>query len=77
VGVFDYVIAIDFNRVPGTPVSSQVEPGGPTPGGGIWVHVSNAVATEGCVTVSRADVVAILRWLDPADHPMIAMGPLA
>jgi L,D-peptidoglycan transpeptidase YkuD (ErfK/YbiS/YcfS/YnhG family) len=76
VGVFNYVIAIDFNRVPGTPVSSQVEPGGPTPGGGIWVHVSNGVATEGCVTLSPAGVVAILRWLDPAEHPMIAMGPL-
>ena len=34
--VFDYVVAIDFNRVAGSPVSDGAEPEGPGPGGGIF-----------------------------------------
>jgi L,D-peptidoglycan transpeptidase YkuD (ErfK/YbiS/YcfS/YnhG family) len=73
VGVFDYVVAIDFNRVPGSPVSSTAEPKGEGPGGGIWLHVDNGAATLACVTVSKQDMVTILRWLDPSQHPVIVL----
>jgi L,D-peptidoglycan transpeptidase YkuD (ErfK/YbiS/YcfS/YnhG family) len=74
VGVFDYVVAIDFNRVPGSPVSSTAEPKGEGPGGGIWLHVDNGAATLACVTVSEANLVTILRWLDPGQHPVIVLS---
>ena len=73
VGVFDYVVAIDFNRVPGSPVSSTAEPKGEGPGGGIWLHVDNGAATLACVTVSKPNMVTIVRWLDPSQHPVIVL----
>jgi L,D-peptidoglycan transpeptidase YkuD (ErfK/YbiS/YcfS/YnhG family) len=73
VGVFDYVVAIDFNRVPGSPVSNATEPKGEAPGGGIWLHVDNGAATLACVTVSKQNMVTILRWLDPSQHPVIVL----
>jgi L,D-peptidoglycan transpeptidase YkuD (ErfK/YbiS/YcfS/YnhG family) len=73
VGVFDYVVAIDFNRVPGSPVSRAAEPKGEGPGGGIWLHVDNGAATLACVTVSQPNMVTILRWLNPSDHPVIVL----
>jgi L,D-peptidoglycan transpeptidase YkuD (ErfK/YbiS/YcfS/YnhG family) len=72
--VFDYVVAIDFNRVAGSPVSSSAQPKGPGPGGGIWLHVDNGAATLACVTVSEANLVTILRWLDPGQHPVIVLS---
>ena len=72
--VFDYVVAIDFNRVAGSEVSSPAEPQGPGPGGGIWLHVDNGAATLACVTVSEANLVTILRWLDPSQHPVIVLS---
>ena len=72
--VFDYVVAIDFNRVAGSPVSNGAEPEGPGPGGGIWLHVDNGAATLACVTVAEADMVTILRWLDPSQHPVIVLS---
>jgi L,D-peptidoglycan transpeptidase YkuD (ErfK/YbiS/YcfS/YnhG family) len=74
-GVFDYVVAIDFNRQAGTPPSNMTEPEGPTPGNGIWLHVSNGVPTQGCVTLSQADMASILQWLAPSQHPVIVMDP--
>lgn len=74
-GIFDYVVPIDFNRQPGTPPTNPVEPNGTRQGGGIWLHVGNGTATAGCVTVTRADMVRILQFLDPQRHPVIVMGP--
>ncbi|HEY2237135.1 MAG TPA: hypothetical protein VGI21_00020, partial [Streptosporangiaceae bacterium] len=51
-GVFNYVVAIDFNRVAGSPVTSTKQPWGPRPGGDIWLHVDNGAPTLGCVTVA-------------------------
>jgi len=72
-GVFDYVVAIDFNRVPGSPVSSTDQPNGPQPGGDVWLHVDNGAPTLACVTVPRSAMVAILKWLDPSQHPVIVL----
>ncbi len=74
VGVFDYVVAIDFNRVPGSPVSSTVEPRGEAPGGGVWLHVDNGAPTLACVTVAKQNMVTILRWLNPSQHPVIVLN---
>lgn len=73
-GAFDYVIAIDYNRVPGASPRDPRAPLGPGKGQGIWVHVDHDGPTHGCVSLSRAHMVDLLRALDPADHPVIVMG---
>lgn len=75
--VFDYVIAINFNRRPTAPPSDPVEPRGAAVGGGIWLHVDDGKPTAGCVSISRSDMVEVLRWLKPGDHPVIVMGDKA
>ncbi len=72
-GVFNYVVAIDFNRVAGSPVTSTKQPWGPRPGGDIWLHVDNGAPTLGCVTVAQPNMVTILKWLDPSQHPVIVL----
>ena len=72
-GVFNYVVAIDFNRVAGSPVTSTKQPWGPRPGGDIWLHVDNGAPTLGCVTVAQPNMATILKWLDPSQHPVIVL----
>ncbi len=55
---------IDFN----TP------PTGPS-GSGIFLHADTGAATQGCVSLPLSNLDAVLRWLDPALHPVIVMGP--
>ncbi|WP_322942172.1 L,D-transpeptidase family protein [Actinacidiphila yeochonensis] len=71
---FDYVIAIDYNRVPGTSPLDGTQPLGADKGGGIWVHVDHGGPTHGCVSIPAPDMVTLLRALQPADHPVIVMG---
>jgi L,D-peptidoglycan transpeptidase YkuD (ErfK/YbiS/YcfS/YnhG family) len=74
---FDYVIAIDYNRVPGHSPLDGSQPLGPSRGGGIWVHVDHGGPTHGCVSIAAAHMVELLRTLLPADHPVIVMGDRA
>ncbi|CAG7653311.1 L,D-transpeptidase family protein [Actinacidiphila bryophytorum] len=71
---FDYVIAINYNRVPGTSPLDGTQPMGASRGGGIWVHVDHGGPTHGCVSISAAHMVDLLHTLQPADHPVIVMG---
>jgi L,D-peptidoglycan transpeptidase YkuD (ErfK/YbiS/YcfS/YnhG family) len=71
---FDYVIAIDYNRVRGTPPNDPTRPLGREKGGGIWLHMDHGSGTSGCVSLSRAAMEYLLRTLDPAQHPVIVMG---
>ena len=73
-GVFNYVVAIDFNRVAGSQVTSTAQPWGEGPGGDIWLHVDNGAPTLGCVTVAQASMVTILKWLNPGQHPVIVLS---
>jgi L,D-peptidoglycan transpeptidase YkuD (ErfK/YbiS/YcfS/YnhG family) len=58
------VIAYNVKRVPGL-------------GSAIFLHVTHHDATTGCVSLPRPDLLALLRWLQPADHPRIIMGTAA
>lgn len=62
---YAYAAVVDFNRPD------------PVPGRGsaIFLHVSGRGATAGCVSVSRARMVRVLRWLDPAKQPRITIAP--
>jgi L,D-peptidoglycan transpeptidase YkuD (ErfK/YbiS/YcfS/YnhG family) len=44
-------------------------------GGGIFLHVQKSRYTAGCVAGPLDDIRWVVRWLDPALHPRIAMGP--
>ncbi|MGY1603796.1 L,D-transpeptidase family protein [Geodermatophilus sp. SYSU D00815] len=61
--VYDHAVVIDYNR-------------GGTPGAGsaFFLHVTDGAPTAGCVAVDRGSMVALLRWLDPAARPLIAIG---
>jgi L,D-peptidoglycan transpeptidase YkuD (ErfK/YbiS/YcfS/YnhG family) len=59
--VYDQAVVIDYNRAP-------VVPGA---GSAFFLHVGNGKPTAGCVSVPARDLDAVLRWLDPAKHPVI------
>jgi L,D-peptidoglycan transpeptidase YkuD (ErfK/YbiS/YcfS/YnhG family) len=61
---YDYGAVIDYNTDP-------VVPGA---GSAIFLHVSTGAPTTGCVTLPVDELLEILRWLDPAQDPVIQMG---
>lgn len=74
---FDYVIAIDYNRVPGTPPDDAEQPEGEDKGGGIWLHLDHGSGTSACVSLSKEAMEYLLRTLDPDRHPVVLMGDRA
>jgi L,D-peptidoglycan transpeptidase YkuD (ErfK/YbiS/YcfS/YnhG family) len=67
VPAYNYAATIAYNTAP-------VVQGA---GSGIFLHVGTGGATAGCVSLASADLVKVLRWLDPNAHPFIAMGTSA
>lgn len=76
-GSFDYVIAINYNRQPGTSPLDWTRPLGSSRGGGIWIHVDHGGPTHGCVSIAENHMKELLRTLDPARHPVVVMGDAA
>jgi len=58
---YDYFAVIEYNRQP-------VVPGR---GSAIFLHVSIGAPTTGCVAIPRVDLLRVLRFLRPSNHPMI------
>jgi L,D-peptidoglycan transpeptidase YkuD (ErfK/YbiS/YcfS/YnhG family) len=61
---YDYAVVIGYNIAP-------VRAGA---GSAFFVHVDAGAASQGCVETPRASVIALLRWLDPGQHPEITIG---
>jgi len=63
VPAYDYAAVIAYNtaRTPGL-------------GSAIFLHVGTGSATAGCVSVPRARLIGLLRWLRPSDHPRITIS---
>ncbi|MFD9717752.1 L,D-transpeptidase family protein [Streptomyces sp. NPDC059076] len=76
-GAFDYVVAVNYNRVAGHTPLSWTRPLGDARGGGIWLHVEHGAGTQGCVGLPRERMKELLRRLDPAAEPVVVMGPVA
>ncbi|MER6675202.1 L,D-transpeptidase family protein [Streptomyces sp. NPDC000983] len=76
-GSFDYVIAVDYNREPGTSPLDWTRPLGEDRGGGIWLHVDHGGPTHGCVGLARPHMKALLLALDPELQPVVVMGDRA
>ncbi|MEU8532843.1 hypothetical protein OH540_31120 [Streptomyces sp. BPPL-273] len=74
---FDYVIAIDYNRVKGTPPNDPTRPRGASKGGGIWLHMDHGSGTSACVSLPKPGMEYLLRALDPDAHPVVVMGDKA
>ena len=73
-GSFDYVLSIDYNHVPGSPPSDYRMPLGTDRGQGVWFHVDHGSPTHACVSIAREQMRLLLRWLRPADRPVVVMG---
>lgn len=76
-GSFDHVVAIDYNRVPGTSPLDWTRPLGAQRGGGVWVHVDHNGPTQACVSIAKEHMEELLRALDPDMRPVIVMGDAA
>lgn len=74
---FDYVIAIDYNRVKGTPPNDPTRPHGQKKGGSIWLHMDHGSGTSACVGLPKSAMRQLLRTLDPKQHPVVVMGDKA
>ncbi len=63
VPAYDYAAVIAYNtaRVPGL-------------GSAVFLHVGTGGATGGCVSLPRAELIRILRWLRPREHPQIIIS---
>lgn len=78
---YDYVAVLDYNLPRGAitagadGVRRASQPADTAAGGGIFLHVSDGRTTAGCIAVSRRVMRTVLRWLDPAAHPVIVVGP--
>ncbi|WP_329119847.1 L,D-transpeptidase family protein [Streptomyces sp. NBC_01465] len=73
-GSFDYVVAINYNRKPGTTPLDWTRPMGASRGGGVWFHVEHGGPTHGCVALAEPRMKELLRWLDPSKKPVVVMG---
>jgi L,D-peptidoglycan transpeptidase YkuD (ErfK/YbiS/YcfS/YnhG family) len=76
-GSFDYVIAINYNRRPGTTPLDWTRPLGAGRGGGIWLHVDHGGPTHGCVSLRKDHMRTLLLALDPDRDPVVVMGDAA
>lgn len=68
------MIAINYNRKPGTSPLDWTRPLGAGRGGGIWLHVDHDGPTHGCVSIARSHMKELLLALDPDLHPVVVMG---
>jgi L,D-peptidoglycan transpeptidase YkuD (ErfK/YbiS/YcfS/YnhG family) len=64
---YPYFAVIDYNDNP-------TVAGPNAPGSGIFLHAWMGEATEGCVALHIPQLLRVLRWLDPAEHPAIEIG---
>lgn len=76
-GSFDHVVAINYNRRPGTTPLDWTRPLGAGRGGGIWIHVDHGGPTQGCVSLPMPRMKELLRWLDPQRSPQVVMGDVS
>ncbi|MEV7028899.1 L,D-transpeptidase family protein [Streptomyces sp. NPDC093272] len=71
---FDYVIAIDYNRLRGAPPHDATRPWGAGRGGKIWLHLDHGSGTSACIGLPREAMRSLLRTFDPARDPVVVMG---
>lgn len=63
-GVYAHAVVINYNMSP-------VVKGA---GSAFFLHITNGQPTLGCVAIGAANLNQVMRWLDPAKHPVISIG---
>lgn len=65
---YRYAVVIDYN--------TRNAPGGVVQGAGsaFFLHVTVGEPTQGCISIAQDQLIRLLRWLRPADHPRIVIG---
>lgn len=66
---YNYAAVVEFNTG-----STKIRPPNRPSGSGIFLHVHGTGYTAGCISVGQAQLASILRSLDPAANPHIAIG---
>jgi L,D-peptidoglycan transpeptidase YkuD (ErfK/YbiS/YcfS/YnhG family) len=61
---YRYFAVIEYNAAPVTRDR----------GSAIFLHVSAGRPTAGCVSLPEAQLVRLLRWLQPSAHPLVHLG---
>lgn len=74
VQLYNYVIAINYNRKIGTAPRKNIQLTNST-GSGYWIHQRGLGSTRGCVSLTKKQLVTTLQWLDRTAAPHIIMGP--
>jgi L,D-peptidoglycan transpeptidase YkuD (ErfK/YbiS/YcfS/YnhG family) len=64
---YPYLAVVEFNMRPTVPGR----------GSGIFLHAQTGNATNGCVSLRRAELRGVLRWLRPSASPTITIGTTA
>lgn len=78
---YAHAAVIDFNRPGGVRWDAKrgqfvtSKPADTRRGSAIFLHASGKGSTAGCVSVSRTNMVRLLKWLNPAKKPRIVMAP--
>ncbi len=61
---YAYLAVVEFNMKPVVPDR----------GSGIFLHVQMGSPTNGCISLPRAQLLRVLRWLSPSASPRIVIG---
>ena len=64
---YPYFAVVRFNMDP-------IRTGRGAPGSGIFLHSWIGGPTAGCVALPEAQLLDVLRWLNPSSHPVIEIG---
>lgn len=64
ISLYDYALVIDYNR---SPVVAGA-------GSAFFMHISEGMPTQGCVSLPRKAIKQLLRWVKPARDPVISIG---
>lgn len=65
---YEFAVSTGYNALPNRRVYGR--------GAGIFLHVFGRSYTAGCVSMARADMLRLLRRLDPSQRPACAIGTL-
>ncbi len=74
VQIFNYVLAINYNRYNKKVPRSTQQPD-LTTGSGYWFHQRGLGSTRGCVALKKRQMKIVLRWMQPSAKPSVIMGP--
>jgi L,D-peptidoglycan transpeptidase YkuD (ErfK/YbiS/YcfS/YnhG family) len=61
---YPFLAVVEFNMTPTVPGR----------GSGIFLHAQTGGPTNGCISLRRADLLHVLRWLRPTPRPHIVIG---